>query len=128
MRVIVDVLAQGMIQSGRYSPSAEKFVAMCLPSTKSEKAAEVGGAEYEPMVQVMRLSLMVTAGLLVGSIGSTCARPDTELDIVENPDFEVVTVTETVWSGRNPFTEINPVELIETDPALEVAEYVNVGS
>ena len=75
MRVIVDVLAQGMIQSGRNSPSAEKFVEMCLPSTKSEKAAEVGAAEYAPMVQVMRLSLMVTLGFVPGSIGATCERP-----------------------------------------------------
>ena len=78
MRVIVDVLAQGMIQSGRNSPSAEKFVEMCLPSTKSEKAVDVGVAEYEPMVQVIRLSLMVTVGLLVGSIGATCERTEVE--------------------------------------------------
>ena len=68
-------VAQGMIQSGRNSPSAEKFVEMCLPSTKSEKAAEVGAAEYEPMVQVIKVSLMVAVGLLVGSIGATCERP-----------------------------------------------------
>ena len=42
--MVLDV-AQGMIQSGRNSPSAEKFVETCLPSTKSEKAAEVGVAE-----------------------------------------------------------------------------------
>ena len=42
--MVLDV-AQGMIQSGRYSPSAEKIVEMCLPSTKSEKAEDVGVAE-----------------------------------------------------------------------------------
>ncbi len=45
VRVIELVVAQGMIQSGRYSPSAEKIVETCLPSTKSEKADEVGVAE-----------------------------------------------------------------------------------
>jgi hypothetical protein len=43
--VIVADVAQGMIQSGRKSPSAEKIVETCLPSTKSEKAADVGVAE-----------------------------------------------------------------------------------
>ena len=43
--IMVLEVAQGMIQSGRYSPRAEKFVEMCLPSTKSEKAADVGAAE-----------------------------------------------------------------------------------
>ena len=38
-------VAQGIIQSGKYSPNSEKFVEMCLPSTKSEKADEVGVAE-----------------------------------------------------------------------------------
>ena len=47
MAVLVMVLevAHGMIQSGRYSPRAEKIVETCLPSTKSEKADEVGVAE-----------------------------------------------------------------------------------
>ena len=45
VRVMVDDVAQGMIQSGRYSPSAEKIVETCLPSTKSEKADDVGVAE-----------------------------------------------------------------------------------
>ena len=45
VRVMVDDVAQGIIQSGRYSPSAEKIVETCLPSTKSEKADEVGVAE-----------------------------------------------------------------------------------
>ena len=45
VRVMVDEVAQGMIQSGRYSPRAEKIVETCLPSTKSEKADEVGVAE-----------------------------------------------------------------------------------
>ncbi len=45
VRVMVLEVAQGMIQSGRYSPSAEKIVEMCLPSTKSEKADDVGVAE-----------------------------------------------------------------------------------
>ena len=45
MRVMVDEVAQGMIQSGRYSPSAEKIVETCLPSIKSEKADDVGVAE-----------------------------------------------------------------------------------
>jgi hypothetical protein len=39
---------------------------------------DVGVAEYEPMVQVIRLSLMVTVGLLVGSIGATCERTEVE--------------------------------------------------
>ena len=43
--VMVLEVAQGIIQSGRYSPSAEKFVETCLPSTKSEKADDVGVAE-----------------------------------------------------------------------------------
>ena len=72
--MVLDV-AQGMIQSGRYSPSAEKFVEMCLPSTKSEKADDVGVVEYEPMVQVINESLKETVGLFVGSIGATCDRP-----------------------------------------------------
>ena len=45
VRVMVDEVAHGMIQSGRYSPSAEKIVETCLPSTKSEKVADVGAAE-----------------------------------------------------------------------------------
>ena len=45
VRVMVDEVAQGMIQSGKYSPRAEKIVETCLPSTKSEKADEVGVAE-----------------------------------------------------------------------------------
>ena len=45
VRVMVDDLAQGMIQSGRYSPRAEKIVEVCLPSIKSEKADEVGFTE-----------------------------------------------------------------------------------
>ena len=45
VRVIVGDVAQGMIQSGRYSPSAEKIVETCLPSTKREKADEVGFTE-----------------------------------------------------------------------------------
>ena len=45
VRVMVDDVAHGMIQSGRYSPNAEKIVETCLPSTKSEKADEVGVAE-----------------------------------------------------------------------------------
>jgi hypothetical protein len=40
--VMVLALAQGMIQLGRYSPVAEKFVEMCSPSTKREKTADVG--------------------------------------------------------------------------------------
>ena len=92
--MVLDV-AHGMIQSGRYSPRAEKFVEMCLPSTKSEKAVEVGTAEYDPMVQVIKVSLMVTVGLLVGIIGATCDRPvaDVVLDIY--PGFDRVTVTST---------------------------------
>ena len=43
--VMVLEVAHGIIQSGRYSPSAEKIVETCLPSTKSEKADEVGVAE-----------------------------------------------------------------------------------
>ena len=43
--VMVDDVAQGMIQSGKNSPSAEKFVETCLPSTKSENADDVGVAE-----------------------------------------------------------------------------------
>ena len=76
------VVAQGIIQSGRYSPSAEKIVETCLPSTKSEKAADVGVAEYEPMVQVIAVSVMVTVGLFVGSIGATCDLPVTEAVVV----------------------------------------------
>jgi hypothetical protein len=45
VRVIELVVAHGIIQSGRYSPTAEKIVETCLPSTKSEKADEVGVAE-----------------------------------------------------------------------------------
>ena len=45
VRVMELDVAQGMIQSGRYSPVAEKLVETCFPSTKSEKAAEVGAAE-----------------------------------------------------------------------------------
>ena len=45
VRVMVLDVAQGIIQSGRKSPSAEKIVETCLPSTKSEKADDVGVAE-----------------------------------------------------------------------------------
>ena len=45
VRVMVLDVAQGIIQSGRYSPVEEKLVETCLPSTKSEKAEEVGVAE-----------------------------------------------------------------------------------
>ena len=40
--VMVLEVAQGMIQLGRYSPTAEKLVEMCSPSTKSEKTDDVG--------------------------------------------------------------------------------------
>ena len=75
---MVDEVAQGIIQSGRYSPSAEKFVETCLPSTKSEKADDVGVAEYEPMVQVINVSLSVTTGLFEGAMAATCERPLTD--------------------------------------------------
>ena len=71
-------VAQGMIQSGRYSPRAEKIVETCLPSTKSENADEVGVAEYEPMAQVIKVSVMVTTGLFVGIMGATCDLPVTD--------------------------------------------------
>ena len=45
VRVIELDVAHGIIQSGRFSPVEEKLVETCLPSTKSEKAAEVGVAE-----------------------------------------------------------------------------------
>ena len=43
--VMVLKVAHGMIQSGRYSPTDEKLVEMCLPSTKREKMDEDGVAE-----------------------------------------------------------------------------------
>jgi hypothetical protein len=93
--VIVLEVAQGMIQSGRYSPSAEKFVETCLPSIKSEKADDVGVAEYEPMVQVINASLKETVGLLVGIMGATCERPVMEPVNDAYPDLVTVTVTVT---------------------------------
>ena len=68
-------VAHGIIQSGRYSPNAEKMVETCLPSTKSEKTDEVGVAEYLPIVHIIELSVIVTTGLSLGSIGATCESP-----------------------------------------------------
>ena len=75
-------VAHGIIQSGRYSPTAEKLLEMCLPSTKSENTDEVGVAEYLPIVHIIELSVSVTTGLSLGSIGATCESPVT----VEVPD------------------------------------------
>ena len=72
------------------------------------------------MVQVIRLSLMVTVGLLVGIIGATCDLPVTELVVVSYPDLLVVIVTVTDWSGPRPVTVINPVESMLACPALDV--------
>ena len=94
VRVIVDDVAHGMIQSGKNSPSAEKFVETCLPSTKSEKADDVGMAEYEPIVQVINASLKIMVGLVPGSIGATCERP--VIDPVNDAYPDLVTVTVTV--------------------------------
>jgi hypothetical protein len=77
--MVLDV-AHGIIQSGRYSPSAEKLVDTCLPSTKSEKAAEVGFAEYRPIVHIIDVAVVVTTGLSLGTIAATCDRPVIDAD------------------------------------------------
>lgn len=71
-------------------------------------------------MQVIKVSLTVTVGLLVGSIGATCERPVTELIVVSYPNLLVVIVTVTDWSGRRPVTVINPVESMLACPALDV--------
>jgi hypothetical protein len=86
-------VAHGMIQSGKYSPVAEKFVETCLPSTKSEKTAEVGVAEYTPIVHMIEVSEAVISGLFVGIIGATCERPVTDALPVAYPTLVDVTVT-----------------------------------
>ena len=72
------------------------------------------------MVQVIKVSLMVTVGFVPGSIAATCDLPVTELVVVSKPDLLVVIVTVTDWSGRRPVTVINPVELMLACPALDV--------
>jgi len=124
VRVMVLDVAHGIIQSGRYSPVEEKLVETCLPSTKSEKAAEVGLAEYTPIVHIIDVAVVVTTGVFVGTIAATCDRPPIDADADSYPVRVVVTVTVVFASRPRLVTVTRPVELIVAVPGVAETLYV----